>query len=162
MSEMGAGVTKGVWTIFLGILATSFGSRPTFFASIICVAVCDGLFCAPLLLAEFKCLHTDRIHRSHRRDNATSGVKSKISKYYHHSRHNLQWDNILLLLLWYNVEYVKCNKNLSTGDTCWMGINEYNMYAQIVIIILIRYNCDCQFNIVIINIYRFQIKCLNK
>ena len=25
------------------------------------------------MLAEFKCLHTGRIHRSHRRDNATSG-----------------------------------------------------------------------------------------
>ena len=44
---------------------------------------------------------------SNQKKNKNEVIKSKISKYYHHSRHNLQWDNILLLLLWYNAEYVK-------------------------------------------------------
>ena len=82
MSEMGVGVVKGAWTTFLGILALSFSSSLAFrgfftlFAGIICVALCNGLFFAPSLMAECKCLYTGRLHKSHGGDSTTSGGKS--------------------------------------------------------------------------------------
>ena len=58
--------------------------------------------------------------KSKKNKNKIEVIKSKVSKYYHHSRHNLQWDNTLGLML-HNTKYVKPKKKY---NTCVMVVNE--------------------------------------
>lgn len=84
MCEMGVGVVKGAWTTFLGVFSLIFSSSAGFrgffyvFAGIILVAVANGLFFVPSVLAELPCLynsHHPHDDGEHGDDNKHDGVE---------------------------------------------------------------------------------------